>query len=87
MAVKRLSFTVRERAEGVLRMCCEKMKNIITFDMKTYNPVVHRRFGKTYCLHLQDRRVSQASSLKQAASAFITTELPNQLEIAAGIRQ
>jgi hypothetical protein len=38
------------------------MKCTIRWGVITCNLIVHRRFGGTYCLHLQDLRVSQTTS-------------------------
>jgi hypothetical protein len=49
------------------------MKSIVFWDETPQCPVVHRRLGKTYCLHLQGRRVSQVTSQKEAGlrSAYL----------------
>jgi hypothetical protein len=38
------------------------MNSIIFWDVTQGSPVVHRCFGETYCLHLQDKGISQTSS-------------------------
>jgi hypothetical protein len=45
------------------------MKSFIFWDITPFSPVeVKRRFGETYCLHLQCRRVSQTSGQPEAGS-------------------
>jgi hypothetical protein len=39
------------------------------WDVTLYSLVDHRRFGRSYCLQLHDRRVSQESKQQEAAIA------------------
>jgi hypothetical protein len=42
---------------------CNVMKGTSSWDVTSCNPVVHRRFGGTYCAHFCARKVSQESNL------------------------
>jgi hypothetical protein len=40
-----------------------RLNNAVLYDVTPYSVVyIYRRFGGMYCLHLQDRRVRQASN-------------------------
>jgi hypothetical protein len=47
-------------------------KGIIFCDMTSFSLLVHRRFGKTYCMYLQGSRVNQGSKKQVAIEACFT---------------
>jgi hypothetical protein len=50
------------------------VKNTVFLDVALCSPEDHRRFGGTYCLHLQDLRISLPSSHQDAVDILFDPE-------------
>jgi hypothetical protein len=67
----------RRQEDGIKISTTKYFKSAVFWDITPWSPLkVNRRFGGTYCLHLQGRRISEASNQRERVGKRSSTYIP-----------